>query len=208
MNSLLEFIEDNKKNIDKCWEKKLISANVFEEQVDELYACMRSKYEANVILSFIVFAYDHRSEWIEIHKDRFENKKKIMLSIAGISAMTNEKFKAAVERTDAAINKVIDWYIDFQKDWRWTTIVACFEYHSEVMQMKPSSNAKLAKETLDIGKCIDEAIKRRREGNKLWEEIKKEFVNLDSALDKEGVKKITERIDFMSHEQFISKINK
>lgn len=199
MSRLLDFVLDNKSKADKSWKKELQAMNVWDD-VEDIYSFTKDNYNGNIILSFIALAYDAKSEYIEMHQDRLDNKIKIMQSLAGLSALTNDTLKAVVHNTEDVFSKVIDWFLESQKDWRWKTVVTCYEYHSVVMQMKPSVSAK---DTLEIGRCIDEAIKRRNQGDKLLKEMQTEFVNLDHALKKEGKRPVTS-MDFMSHEQFIS----
>jgi hypothetical protein len=198
---MIDFIISKIKLLSSSWVDELELMNVYED-VEPLYNIKDKGYNPNVALAFIILSYDRRSEWIQIHKDRIENKTKIMQTIAGLSCMSVERYANIVKGKDDAANQVISWFLDYQKDWRWKTIVRCFEYHSTVMNMPQMGTSK---DTLDIGRCITEAVNKRKEGEKLWKEIKTEFVNLDTILEQEGKHKITENIDFMSHEQFILK---
>jgi hypothetical protein len=65
-------------------------------------------------------------------------------------------------------------------------------------------------EGVKIGKMMKEGTDRQRSADALLKEIREEFMNLDTALEKEGRPKITEmeNFNFMRHEDFVASSEK
>jgi len=208
MDKVLKLISKLYKELTKDWSVELKKINIYED-VNEIYS-KHDTYHANCILSFIVFAYHRESQWLELHKDRLENKTKIMRTIVGDWAMSDEAFSETVKGNNSASNTVITWLLDYQKDWRWKQIELDFSYHAQIRDMtkniKPEEDAK---DALNKGKCIEEALKRRRQGEALLKEIQQEYMILDTIAKQENKPEPTKDIKgIMSWEDRIRDKNK
>lgn len=184
MDKLLTTIQSLKQDLEADWRNTLDNIGLW-PSVQILYKDF-TNWHANVILTFIVLAYHRESGWINLHKDRQENKDQIMLDIGGIGALQDEELEKACRGSCDTTMCVVRWLMDYQKDWRWLTIEQCFAFHSEIMHAPRSDDHKKR------GQAISEAIDKRREGDKLLKEIQQEFIAVDSILEAEGLPKITD----------------
>lgn len=247
MSKILDSILTLKSDMAASWMREFDRINIWED-VRVLYDMGWENEFTNRIVAYIVLAYDNESGWVEIHKDRMENKQKIMQRLGG--NLKDPIIRSIIADELGEVAEVIGWFVAYQQDWRWETIIACFQYHSNMMRFsnsvaavpededdeddydvpeddialwkdsfrqkagakkkkKPSylSEDKVAAVNLKKGDTIQKAIERRREGEAMWQEIQKEFVQLDTLLAKEGRSKATDAVDILSHEKFIAKRN-
>jgi hypothetical protein len=160
----------------------------------------------NIILCYTVLAYDNRSQFLEPHKDRWENKRKIITKLAGLSALTIPLFNLLIEnKHDAAFN-LATWYINYQKDSKWNRWITLKEFDS-MAQAMAKKGALDAQEGVQIGRMLIEAEKAAEKANELLNDMKKEFLSLDTALEKEERPRVTdmENQNFMSYENWLDK---
>src|SRR4051812_22638213 len=89
-NKILELIISLISDLESDWQEKMEQINIWEDvmQIYDSPGVSGNQRLGNEILAFTVMAYDNQSEWLEPHKDRWENKKKIMVRIAGISCFS------------------------------------------------------------------------------------------------------------------------
>lgn len=198
---IIDFVMDNisdLKDLENDWESDLRELGILDE-VKPLY----EEYDdvsGNIILSYIVLAYDNKSTYLNTHKERFSEKRRILKILTKQHGMDQDVIDEIVENKNEMVNRITDWYLDFQKDWRWNNIIRCFEFHATAVAAKAKGDAK---STIEIGKLLDEGLRQRREGEKLIDEIQKDFANLDSVLEQEKKEKITTG-DFMSFENWMA----
>lgn len=224
MSKLLDTIIRLKQDMAGDWKPLLSDINIYED-VKKLYGLKWTTEFCNRVLAFIVMSYDNQSAWIEIHKDRWDNKYKIA-SRLGLN-IKDRKVKDIVENNNATVNGIVAWFMEYQKDWRWDSIMTYFEYHSEMMRFgsiktqeqivvgeeeggkKMLSDVSIdeqAKGNFRKGVNIEKAVDMRRKGEELLEEIKREYVNIDTALFKEHKLTMTGAYDIESWETFIATI--
>lgn len=210
-HKVLDFIDKNLKNLEGNWRDGLESLNIWEEvstlyyhTTDHVKAIKITELEANTALAFIVKSYDMHSLWLEPHKDRFDNKVKIITRLAGPAALTNSFYNEMVYCQDEACNDVIDWYINYQRDSRWNKIISNKEFASQATALARSGMGN-AKGGVDIGNMLKIADDRDVAADKLWDILRTEFLNLDKILEKEKKPEATsmEPTNFMSHEGYI-----
>lgn len=213
-SKILDFIYANLRNLESDWQKELEDMNIWND-VEDLYYVFHdeqdnkkqiSLLEGNTLLAFIVLSYDNKSQFLEPHKDRFDNKVKIITRLAGPSAMVNDAYKNAVYCQDHCCNNIIDWYVNFQKDSRWKTVLANKEYASQATALAMVGPAN-SKDGVDMGKMLKEAEERDIAADKMLDTLRSEYLSLDTILEKEGKQKATSMDDttnFMSHEGFIT----
>lgn len=231
MSKILHLVLANKGRMNESWIDQFDGIGIASE-VSFIYQQGWTVEFANRVFAFIILSYDNKSGWIEMHKNRLDNKRNIMKKLGG--NVSEKEVSSVVEGRSLAANRLRIWFMKYQRDWRWDTIMTCFDYHAEMMEfggartmeeledveyIEDEENGireektyrevpvdKLAKGNLDKGKNIAEGIAMRQKGEALWEEIKKEYVQLDSALEKEGFKRITEQVDIFSWEAFIASL--
>lgn len=220
MSKVLDLILELKSDMSSNWQDRLDKINILPD-VKILYGKGYSQTFSNRLLAFIILAYDNKSGWVEIHKDRWENKRKIWKRLGGeIDDLT----RSIIHNENELVNHVVAWYLDYQRDWRWQSIATCFEYHSEMMRFggfrtleeivedgddtgekitKEISTDKVAKANTEKGSNIQKGIEHRLKGEAMLDEIRRDFVSLDTITDKEGAGKITETTNPMSWASFL-----
>lgn len=213
---LLQKIEKLRKDMEADWRPELEKLNVWND-VDEFYYSVMGGSEdkrwiANTIFAFVVLAYHASSEWLQITGDRLDNKRKIMKSLVGISWQTNPVLVDAVmgdstENTHGPIDKLIEWFINDQKDWRWSEIISNKEFYSKANVLTQGANS--IKDMKEAGQMKALATELNLKADGFLDAIRKEYVDLDSALKKEGKVMITDRLanDKSSWELFILQRN-
>ena len=205
---ILQLIHELKRNIDSDWTEALDRINIWHE-IEPLYTHIDNRVISNTIFAFIVLAYDAESEFLEPLKDRITNKRSIMIRLAGKDCFKKEIYTEAVlgdsytGEPQGIIDKTIQWYIDQQRDRRWGKIISGFEFDSKATAL--ASGASDMDGMKEAGTILDSAKKRLEDATKLLEEIRREFVDLDTVLEKEDKLKVTDRLknDPTNWEMFI-----
>lgn len=200
-----------KRTLDTDWSDDLEKVNIWSSEMKYMHSFIRFEREqersmANAILAFIVLAYDASSEFIEPMKDRIENKRSIMKRIAGADALTKEMYIEAVLGDDGGpIDMAINWYIENQKDWRWGEIIDGMETHSKGLLLNRSASTPGEMKEMAPVRLAGEA--SRLKSDKYLEEIRQEYNDLDTALEKENKPKLTDRLsnDYLSYELHVMK---
>lgn len=197
--TILQKILILKRDLNADWTEDLERLNIWDD-VSPLYIEFNDRRQANILTAFIWLAYDASSEQIEPHKDRLQNKKLILMKLAGKDCFSKEIYLDTVLGGNMIIDNVIEFCINNQKDWRWTSAISSLEFASK-------ARAKSFTADKESGDMLEMADKRQEKANKLLDELRQEFVDLDAVLEAEGKPKITDRVedqkDFMSWELFI-----
>lgn len=207
----LDLIISLRDKLEENWIPQLRDINIWED-VQEIYLTFPGDFrKANSILSYIIYTYSKNSMWLDLHMDITENKARIMTSIAGISYQTDVDYVSAITGNRDPYHKIIEWYLDYQKDKRWKTIISGFEYHAKAQVISKMSYS--AKDMADAGRMLEHADKRLDKANELLDTLRSENVKIDDHLKKDGRVPLSERLedlgfDFMSHEAaLLKKIN-
>lgn len=170
---------------------------------ETLYEMDHSLKHTNAIVCFIIFSYDPDSGWLDLRKDRIENKYRI---IEGLGMKPKAPpFDSVMNGKDEKISEICLNYLLNLTDWRWQTVFSLLEYHAKMIRYagqnteSEMSYEKLdgdgAKQTLfeDLeedkvskinktkGELLELAIKRRKQADELLSEIRKDFVGTDAA---------------------------
>jgi len=186
----------------------------------------------NIIVCFIIYAYSPESLWLDLRKDRLENKTRILTNL---EAEINAKiFKETLNNSNEKIGIAIFNFLEDIKDWRWRQIFGLLDYASRVLSIalrkteeeksweEIDSNSqkqtltedvdieKILKSEKDKGALMDMAEEKRRKADKLIEEIRKDFVATDHAtLQDFGfmMSETSKKSDILSWSQFIKERN-
>lgn len=225
MSRILELIHELRHHTDSPWKERLDQHNIWED-VKLLYSQQWSMKMANTILAFVVLAYDNKSTWIEIHKDRWENKRKIFTRLGG---EINDLTRAIIYNENPVVNSIVSWYYVYQTDWRWHSVLVSYEYHAEMMRfagfrtndeleeekiveerlekkIKTIPLGDLAKANKEKGGNIQQGIDARKRGDEMLAEMRREFMTLDAIAEKEGNIKLTDTYDPEDHATFIRRL--
>lgn len=187
----------------------------------------------NQIVCYVIYSFDPDSTWLDLRKDRLENKIRI---IEGLDQNPNTSpFEDIINGKNEKINEVCLSFLGTLTDWRWTTIFSLLDYHSNMIRFvhqkteSEKSFDKMDKEgqvqtlTEDLaadtiakinkqkGELLELAINRRKQADELLSEIKRDFVVTDSATQSDFGFNFSdtskERVDIMSWRGFIKKRN-
>lgn len=203
-HKILECILYLIKDLESDWQEELERINIWEDIQFIYNAPGMDRYIANITLAFTVLAYDNRSKWLNFHKDRYEDKKAILHRIAGDPAVRHEILLDVIYNRHKEGYDLSNWYLKYQKDWRWQMIITHIEF-SSMAEKIAARGAIDAKDAIDIGKMIEIGKQRRQDADDMVDKLRKEFIALDTVLEKEGRVKISDidEENFMSHEQWI-----
>lgn len=185
--------------------------------------------QMNQLVCFVILAYDNESDWLNLKQDRYENKARIM---RGLDVEEDDKIFDVIRNEDDEVNSVISEYVIEQVDWRWQTVFSLLDYHSKMIRFanektdtqKTTTENKggekvtttedydptvITKINKEKGELLVKAMNARQEADKLLVEMRKEYVNLDNAVQQDFNFSITDekKIDIMSWSGFIRKKN-
>lgn len=198
-----------RKRLDDDWTADLDELNIWHELIEfySYISALSSRRDANVVFAFIVFSYDASSTFLEPSVDRLLVKRSIMKRLAGDGWETTPLFLNAVLGDEkGVIDRTVEWYINRQKDWRWTDWIANTEFHARASALSQGTTIEEMKDS-DI--MLTKANLRRVAADATMEEMRRDFMDIDESLKQEGKPKLTERLqnDPTSWELFVYKNN-
>lgn len=185
----------------------------------------------NKVTAFIILAYDNNSEWIDVRKDREQNK---IMIIEGIGAdPTIGIFSEILTDDNPFIKEVILKYLLSQCDHRWQEIMSLLDYASRTKlfanrktESKFLVGVRLDKETnveekeyeyLDPrevskiedtkGDLLEKAIRARKTADELLKSIESDYQKVDHITQAEFGFQFTDikKYDITSWEQRLKK---
>lgn len=163
--------------------------------------------DANLLCSFLIYAYDPDSPKLDIRKDRLENKEEI-LSELKINT-ESEIIQDIIANTNESFNNCVLLYLEKMTNWRWITIYSLLDYHSNMIRFcnqKTESEKKfdkmnkegvikeiiqdydidtVSKVNIQKSDLLKRAIDARENADKLLNEIRKEFMPTDTVVQKD-----------------------
>lgn len=196
INSKETFILLQEINIHKIFEK------LFRQDI--------TSRERNVIICFIIYAYDNDSLWLNLKQNRYDNKLKIFKSLT--DDIESDSYRGMLDNTNDLINDIIIRYVEDQTTWKWTQITSYLDFHSNMIRFasKKTETEKsidkligkgddqkvetltsdydmdtIAKVNKQKGDLLDQALSARQKADTLLAEIKNEFVQLDHAIQQD-----------------------
>jgi len=159
--------------------------------------------EANLIVAYIIYAYDPDSLRLNIRKDRYENKQEILSSL-GLT-YESELLRDIIYNENDVVTNSVTLYLEKLTDWRWPTIYSLLDYHSSMIRFT-SQKTETEKKYDKVGKdgstqtvtkdydmeaiskvniqksdLLKKAVESRETADKLLEEIRKSFMVTDTA---------------------------
>jgi hypothetical protein len=203
--------------------------NVFEPAYEMSY----SLPVINSIVCFVIYGYDQDSPWLDLRKDRIENKIRI---IEGLGQSINaHPFDKIIIGSDEKVNDIILSYLISLTDWKWQTTFTLLDYHAKMIRFvqdkvdsEKSYDAfdkdgqkttltedydidKITKINKQKGELLEQAINARKKADDLLSEIRRDFVAVDAATQSDFNFTFSEtakqKVDIMSWRAWIKERN-
>lgn len=213
MQKSIEIAKRLKGNLEGDWRKEIEDANL-QIVFEEIYKLPNTIIHINTCIAFIIFSYDSDSGYINLKQDRYLNKVDILEGLGGNPSEEVYQLLLNVDTDD--FQEVISKFIKRQPDWRFRTIVTCFDFHSkhigtaaEPISATITDDLEKAKINKAKGELLKEAIRQREVGEQLLLQIKKDYVNLDHVTQSEFgfIATEVEKYDVQSWRSFIKRRN-
>lgn len=217
-SSIVEKILALKEDTTYSWEKELDAMGIW-PYVKSLYYTGRWDSSANIMVAFIVLAYSNKSNWIDTHKDRSKNKREILQRL-GVENVDHEHWQKLMQSNEP-FDSIIKWFIGWQRDWRWESIMTHLDYYSNMMEFAQSktpttkesvsqgipvsvkaTHADIAVANQRKGDLIEKATEIREKADMLLTQIRREYMQLDTICEQEGRIKVTDDFDQTSLEYY------
>ena len=193
MDKVVKTILDLKETMHADWSDALAQIDIY-DPVSALYDTYDT-YHANLLLCFLVLSCHQDSGYLDRKKDRIDDKKRIMVSLAGPSCLSDPLISQVVfEIPGGPVAQVMDWLFDYQMDARLKARDALDTYSSialsKVAQINSENDPKTMKE---VGQLIDVALSARERADALDKKIKEDFAALEDMATQDGRKSPTQR---------------
>jgi uncharacterized protein YlbG (UPF0298 family) len=206
MQKALELAKSIGKDLQKNWSEELDEFNLT-SIFSPVYNSVELIHDKNTIVCYIVHAYNPDSFWLDLKKDRTDNKIKILNSLG--ADVSRDLYQNVMNGKHESVNISIFSFLEELKDWRWRSIFDLLEYASRMSRFaaveteeekkfqkvnKEGESVEYTKE-VDIevitkvnkekGNLIQQSIKARENADLLLEQIRKEFVATDNAVQQD-----------------------
>ena len=209
--NIVSKILDLTKKIGSDWKDELYAIGIY-ENVRTIYDMYSDRIIGNTLVAFVILAYSNESDWIVVHEDRMKNKYNILKRL-GLSEDTlkDDLWCEVVSGDNTPTNIVSKWFLDWQKDSRWSTFISKKKYYSENLQfvntpINPTrevsyrgeistvmlSDTELLKAKKLKGELLSEAQEQEQGAMELYAEMEDDFVTLNAIANKEQIPKITD----------------
>jgi len=169
-----------------------------------IYNALKVPFEdKNRVICYLIYAYDPESGWLNLKKNRLENKKEIFENL-GANA-NSDLYSGILDNSNQIVSMCAFNFLESLKDWRWRMIYDLLDWASNNQKIASQETASSVKvkgddaegkaieynEPVDLetilksnklkGYLLDEAISKRRQADELLVEIRKEFVSTDNS---------------------------
>ncbi len=218
------------KDFHKNWEEQLEEYNLT-GIFSSVYNTAETLEDKNKIICYIIHAYNPDSFWLDMNKDRTDNKIKILNSLDADTK--SELYQNIINGKYESVNISIFSFLEELKDWRWRSIFDLLEYASRMSRFAAMETSdekeyeKIAKdgavqkyteevsiETItkvnkEKGNLIHQSIAAREKADMLLSQIRKEFAVTDDAVQQDFNFSFTEtakKRDILSWREFIKEI--
>lgn len=189
--------------------------------------------DENRLICFIIYSYDPDSKRLDIRKDRYENKYSILESLG--AHMDSEVFNEILTNSNEEFNNVVTNYLESLTNWRWPSIYSLLDYHSSMIRFATQKTEAeksfdkinkegvkttlvqeydidtISKVNLQKSEIFKRAIEAREQADKLLEDIRKEFMPTDHAIQSDFGFTFTDtakkKVDIMSWRSWIQELN-
>lgn len=205
-----------------------------------LFNCFEGIYKlnvnvetANLVVAYLIYAYDPDSLKLDIRKDRYENKVEILISL-GLD-INSEIVQELLTNGNEDFNNCVLVYLEKLTNWRWQTIYSLLDYHSNMIRfanqkteeeksfdkMNKEGEVKTLSQSYDIdtiakvniqkSDIFKRAIEARKNADELLEDIRKEFMPTDTVVQQDFNFTFTEtskkKVNILSWREYIKGLN-
>ncbi len=231
MQKAIELVKLVSKHPEKMWSDEIQEINLLTIFAPLFNLGFKPK-DANLILCFIVYAYDNDSQWLNLKQDRYDNKVRIMKGV-GLD-LSNDLIAEIVDNENSPVNQIIVEYLIEQTTWKWNQIMSLIDQHQTIMRFVSQKTDEqkqveklnkegdivtlnqqygddaLAKILKTKNELLTQGVQIRRDADELLSEIRKEFVQVDNAVQQAFGFELTatKNIDPMSWRLWIVERNK
>lgn len=215
------------KDLKKNWEEQLEEYNLT-RIFSSVYNTAETLEDKNKIICYIIHAYNPDSFWLDMNKDRTDNKIKILNSLDADTK--SELYQNIINGKYESVNISIFSFLEELKDWRWRSIFDLLEYASRMSRFaametsdekeyeKVAKDGAVQKYTEEVsietitkvnkekGNLIHQSIAAREKADMLLAQIRKEFAVTDDAVQQDFNFSFTEtakKRDILSWREFI-----
>lgn len=188
--------------------------------------------EKNRIVCYIIHSYDPDSRWLDLRKDRTDNKIGILTNLD--ADVKSDLYQGIINNKNEPVNISIFSFLEELKDWRWKQVFNFLEYSSRISRFaametddekryeKTAKDGQIEKYTEEVdisiiarvnkekGLLIDQAYEARKKANDLIEQIRKEFVSTDNAVQQDfefSFSDTSKKKDVLSWREYIRERN-
>lgn len=231
MQRAVELAKSISKELDKDWKEELIDYNM-PDTFKNIYTLDTTIENKNRIICFIIYSYSPDSLWLDLKKDRLENKTKILHNLNADSGSI--LFTDILYNRNDIVGTAIYDLLENLKSWKWRGIFDLLDYSSKMFRfatqdteqektiekMNKEGEVKRITSDYDIetiskinkekGILLEQAIEKRKKADLLLEEIRKEFVATDIATQADFDFTFTDtskKRDILSWRTFITELN-
>lgn len=226
----IELIKKIREDLSKDWKDELRDYNM-PDSFASIYSTTDIE-NANRLICFVVYAYNPDSLWLDLRKDRLENKTKILHHLdANIDTLL---FQDVINNKNEVVGMAIFDFLEQLKNWKWRAVFDLLDYSSKMFRfatqdteeersfdkMNKEGEVKTLVQSFDIdtiskvnkekGLLLDQAIAKRKQADILLEEIRKDYVVTDNAVQQDFGFSYTEtakKKDLLSWRDFIIERN-
>lgn len=189
-------------DFEKDWSEE-IKEYGFQETFLSIYNTPAGIEDKNKMACYVIHAYHPDSLWLDLKKDRIDNKIKILSHLD--ADYKSELYKNILDNRHEKVNIAVFNFLEELKDWRWRSIFDYLEHASRMSRFAltvtdeekqyddkdKEGNKQTFKEDIDIkvivavnkekGNLITQSVEARKESDKLLAEIRKDFAGSDAA---------------------------
>lgn len=230
MHKAIDLVKQISKDLSKDWKEELSDYNMPDTFIN-IYSSF-SIQESNSIICYIVYSYSPESLFLDLKKDRFENKFNILNKIN--PSLSDDTVQDILYNRKEIIGMAIFDFLDGLKSWKWRAIFDLLDYSSKMFRFATQETDAeksfqkvnkegtvqdikidydidvIAKVNKEKGLLLEQAIAKRKQADALLEEIKKDFVLTDNATQGDFGFSFTEtakKKDILSWRQYIQERN-
>ena len=222
--NIVSKILDLTKKMASDWKNDLYAMGLY-ENVRPIYDFHKDRTPvANTLVAFVILAYSNESDWIVVNHDRIKNKYDILKRLGVPEHTLKEDFWIDVMTgNDFTVNNIAKWFLEWQKDSRWSTFISKKNYYSENIQfvntpLHLTRQVVLRGDKIDVdlsdedilkakklkGQLLTEAQEQEQGAIALHKEMENDFRTLNAILKQEDLPEITDNKN-ISYESMVVK---
>lgn len=204
MNKAIQLSQLVKKELSKDWSEELEIYSLH-KIFESVYSLEESFKDKNTIVCFIIYSYSPDSLWLDLNKDRFDNKKQILNNLGVINFDTGLYYDIINNKNELVGISIFN-FLEQLKNWKWNTVFDLLDFSSKMAKFSTQeteeeksydkTNKKsgetttvtqdipievISKVNKEKGYLLDQSIAKRIQADNLLKEIRTEFVKTDEA---------------------------